>query len=117
MDTTKAPVLFIHKLWLHSSSWPPRIELFEQAGYAPNAPGWPGDQSTVDEARVNPDTVANHGIEDVVDHFSAIIEALPSKPIVIGDSFGAMIAEKLLGEDRGHSLTIDDSWLDVAKAS
>ena len=34
------PVVFIHGLWLHASSWQPWLELFEQAGYAPIAPEW-----------------------------------------------------------------------------
>jgi non-heme chloroperoxidase len=36
------PVLFVHGLWLHSSSWSPWVELFRAEGYAPIAPGWPG---------------------------------------------------------------------------
>lgn len=99
----KAPVLFIHGLWLHSSSWQPWIDAFEHAGYAASAPGWPGDQATVEAARSEPETVANHGIQDVVDHYGAIIDAMPDKPILIGHSFGGMIAEKLLGENRGRA--------------
>jgi len=32
-------------------------------------------------------------------HYAAIIAGLPAKPILIGHSFGGMIAEKLLGQD------------------
>ena len=32
MASTKAPVLFIHGLWLHASSWQPWEELFAEAG-------------------------------------------------------------------------------------
>ena len=42
MTDTKAPVVFIHGLWLHATSWGPWQELFAEAGYAPVAPGWPG---------------------------------------------------------------------------
>ena len=34
-------------------------------------------------------------------HYQAIIDTLPSRPILIGHSFGGMIAEKLLGLDYG----------------
>ena len=37
--TMKTPVIFIHGLWLHATSWNPWIELFRQAGYEPTAPG------------------------------------------------------------------------------
>ena len=95
------PLVFIHGLWLHATSWEPWQDFFADAGYDTLAPGWPGDQDTVELARANPDTVANHGIDDVTDHYAAIIESLPAPPILIGHSFGGMIAEKLLGMNKG----------------
>jgi len=94
------PVLFIHGLWLHASSWDPWVQLFREAGYEPHVPGWPGDGDTVEASRANPDAIADHGIDDVVTHFAGVIEKLPAAPILIGHSFGGMIAQKLLGQDR-----------------
>ena len=37
--TTRPPVMFIHGLWLHSSSWYPWIDAFTEAGYIASAPG------------------------------------------------------------------------------
>ncbi len=92
------PVVFVHGLWLHADSWAAWIERFTAAGYVPVAPGWPGDGATVEETRKQPDAVAGHGIDDVVGHYARIIEALPSPPIVIGHSFGGLIAQRLLGD-------------------
>lgn len=99
MPSANTPVVFIHGLWLHASSWQPWIDRFTEKGYAPIAPGWPGDGATIAESRANPDAIADHGIEEVTKRYADIIAALDAKPIVIGHSFGGMIAEKLLGED------------------
>ncbi|MER7667522.1 alpha/beta fold hydrolase [Kitasatospora sp. NPDC096128] len=97
--TSPTPVLFIHGLWLHSTSWQPWIDLFRAEGYAPSAPGWPGDPDTVEEARQNPESIADHGIDDVVEHYATIIRGLEAPPVLIGHSFGGMIAQKLLGRE------------------
>src|SRR5256885_9480708 len=91
------PVVFVHGLWLHADSWKPWVELFRAAGYDPVAPGWPGDSATVAESNAHPERIANVGIDDVVEHYAAIIRKLPTKPIVIGHSFGGLVAQKLLG--------------------
>ncbi len=98
----KTPVVFIHGLWLLPSSWQNWIELFEGAGYAPLAPGWPGDPESVEAARANPQALAGVGVGDVADHFAAVIGGLERKPAIIGHSFGGLIAQILAG--RGLSV-------------
>jgi pimeloyl-ACP methyl ester carboxylesterase len=109
MNSAKTPVVFIHGLWLHSSSWAPWEEKFREAGYEPFAPGWPGDGETVEATRANPDDVANHGIDDVTDHYASFIDDLPAQPLLIGHSFGGLIAEKLLGADHGAAAIAIDA--------
>jgi len=43
------PVVFIHGLWLHATSWASWTDLFRDAGYETSAPGWPGEPDTVDD--------------------------------------------------------------------
>ncbi len=97
------PVVFIHGLWLHATSWNPWIEFFSNEGYDPVSPGWPGEADTVEEARANPDAVADKSIDDITAQYAAIIEALDTPPVIIGHSFGGLITEKLIGEGYGNA--------------
>jgi pimeloyl-ACP methyl ester carboxylesterase len=90
------PVLFIHGLWIHSSAWRPWQDLFEANGYITSAPGWPGDGSTVQATRDDPDGLNGIGILDICRHYADLIEAMPTKPVVVGHSFGGLIAQELL---------------------
>ena len=109
MSSKANPVMFIHGLWLHPTSWEPWEDRFRTAGYDVFSPSWPGDMSTVEEARANPESVANRGIDEIVNHHAEIIEGLETPPILIGHSFGGMFAEKLLGEGKGVAAVAIDA--------
>ena len=95
--TGRTPAVFVHGLWLLPSSWDRWAEVFYAAGYAALAPGWPDDPETVAEANANPDTFANKTVGDVSDHFAEVIGKLDRKPVVIGHSFGGLLAQILAG--------------------
>ena len=92
------PVIFVHGLWLLSSSWQPWRDLFEANGYTTLAPGWPDDPATVAEAKEHPEAFANKMVQQVTDHYVAAIAKLSKKPVVVGHSFGGLIAQKIAGE-------------------
>jgi len=93
----KTPVVFIHGLWLLPSSWASWADFFTQAGYAPLAPDWPDDPETVDQARAEPEVVANKTLAQVAEHTTQIIKALDHKPVVMGHSTGGLLAQMLAG--------------------
>jgi non-heme chloroperoxidase len=90
-------VVFVHGLWLLSSSWDGWRGVFEEAGYATVAPGWPDDPETVAEANAHPDVFAHKTVGQVADHYAAAIAGLGGKPAVVGHSFGGLIAQMLAG--------------------
>src|SRR5216684_6309507 len=92
------PVVFVHGLWLLSSSWDRWRALFEEQGYTTLAPGWPDDPDTVEEAKHDPEVFAHKRIKQVTDHYSDAIGQLKRKPAVIGHSFGGLIAQRLAGD-------------------
>src|SRR5262249_13236693 len=98
-----------HGLWIHGSAWRPWQQFFGRAGYATIAPGWPGERETVELTRANPERVAEFGIDDVVEHFASIIDTLAARPILVGHSFGGMIAEKLLGQNKAAAAVAVDA--------
>jgi pimeloyl-ACP methyl ester carboxylesterase len=57
----------------------------------------------VEATRANADAVADHGIDEIADHYATYMATLPSRrPIVVGHSFGGLLAEELLGD--GHAI-------------
>ncbi|MEE6178686.1 alpha/beta hydrolase [Mycobacterium sp. 050134] len=90
------PVVFIHGLWIHSAAWGPWLELFESCGYSASAPGWPGDGPTVAETRRNAAALNDVGIGEIVQHYAGLIHSSEPRPIVVGHSFGGLIAQLLL---------------------
>jgi pimeloyl-ACP methyl ester carboxylesterase len=90
------PVLFIHGLWIHSSAWRPWQDLFEERGHGTTAPGWPGDGDTVQATRDDPSALDGVGILDICQHYADLIGAMPVRPVVVGHSFGGLIAQELL---------------------
>jgi pimeloyl-ACP methyl ester carboxylesterase len=93
----RTPVVFVHGLWLLPSSWERWADLFQKAGYEPVTAGWPDDPDTVEAARDEPEVFARKGVGDIADHVQQVIEVLDRKPVVIGHSFGGLLAQILAG--------------------
>ena len=73
------------------------MDFFNQNGYATLSPAWPGDSATVAESRANPGAIANRGVTEIADSYAKVIASLSEPPIVIGHSFGGLIAQVILG--------------------
>jgi non-heme chloroperoxidase len=93
----KTPVVFVHGLWLLPSSWDRWAGLFQEAGFTALTPGWPDDPETVEEANAHPEVFAKKTVGEVADHFQRIVGNLKKKPVIVGHSFGGLLAQILAG--------------------
>jgi pimeloyl-ACP methyl ester carboxylesterase len=93
----RTPVVFVHGLWLLPNSWDRWRTVFEEAGFATLAPGWPDDPNTVEEAQSHPEVFAHKTVGQIADHFEEVIGKLTKRPAVIGHSFGGLLAQILAG--------------------
>jgi non-heme chloroperoxidase len=92
------PIVFVHGLWLLASSWDNWRKFFEEQGFTTIAPGWPDDPETVEEAKKDPEVFAHKHVNQVVEYYIDAIAHLKRKPVIIGHSFGGLIAQRLAGE-------------------
>ncbi|MBN9154031.1 MAG: alpha/beta hydrolase [Microbacterium sp.] len=100
MTADKPPIVLIHGLWMTPKSWDTWAGRFRARGYDVIVPGWPGvDDRDVADIRRNPEALKGIGIRQIVDHYDAIIRALPRQPIIMGHSFGGLFTQMLA--DRG----------------
>jgi len=101
MSSESRPIVLIHGLWMTPISWENWIERYSARGFDVLAPAWPGLDGDIDEIRADPSAVEHLGIEDIVEHYEAIIQSLPMSPIIMGHSFGGAITEILLDHGLG----------------
>lgn len=90
-------IVFVHGLFLTSESWAGWKAFFEEKGYTTYAPAYPGHNGDPAKLRENaPENLGPLTFSDVVHHMEDFIQNLPEKPILIGHSMGALVAQKLV---------------------
>jgi pimeloyl-ACP methyl ester carboxylesterase len=92
-------IVLINGLWMTALSWENWVKRFEDRGYRVIARSWPRMEDDIEELRLDPSHLADLGLGEIVDHYEGIIQNLDRPPIIMGHSFGGLIAQILL--DRG----------------
>ena len=95
---SRPPVVLVHGLWVNGRSWEEWVDHYRAAGLEVHAPSWPGLDGDPAELRRDP-TYGGVGIGEVTDAYAELARGLARPPIVIGHSFGGLVAQLLV--DRG----------------
>jgi alpha-beta hydrolase superfamily lysophospholipase len=101
-------VVLIHGLWMTPLSWESWANHYTERGYSVYAPSWPGMERDVRALRRAPESYADIGFKQIVDHYEKLVIDLEHAPILIGHSFGGLFAEKLLGQGIGAAAVAID---------
>lgn len=109
MKTSSRTILLIHGLWVTPRSWEHFQSRYEAQGYKVIAPAWPGIDGSVEDMQQDPSSFNGIGIENVLEHYTRIIQSLPEKPIIIGHSYGGLITQILMDRGLGASGVAIDS--------
>lgn len=89
-------IVFITGAFVSHTGWEEWQKYFESKGYKTIAPAWPFKDGTAAELRArqpNDTSLARLRMNEVVEYYADIIKKCPEKPIVIGHSFGGLVAQ------------------------
>jgi len=103
-------IVFIHGLFLNNEIWAEWETFCKEKGYTTYTPAYPGHEGTPSELRKNaPDSLGYVTFTEVVNKMEAFIESLPEKPIIVGHSMGALVAQKLVEKELAEAAIIISS--------
>ena len=95
-------IVLIHGAWLTPLAWEKFRARYEAKGFEVIAPPWPYEDVPLSELRRAPDPrIGRLTVRAIVDHYDAIIRALPESPIIMGHSFGGLFTQLLLDRRLG----------------
>ncbi|KFL29201.1 hypothetical protein JP75_22760 [Devosia riboflavina] len=95
-------IVLIHGAWLNARSWEKVKARYEAKGFNVIAADWPFDDRSPAQLRAAPaKELATLSQSQIIEHYEAIIRALPEKPILIGHSLGGVFVQHLLSRGLG----------------
>jgi pimeloyl-ACP methyl ester carboxylesterase len=89
-----ATIVLVHGLWLTPRCWEHWIARYEQQGHRVLAPAYPGLDVEVEALREDPSPIAALTPQATLAHLEGVVREF-ERPIVIGHSFGAVLARSL----------------------
>lgn len=103
-------IVFIHGLFMNNKTWDGWKAFFESQGYTCYAPANPKHEGEPAQLRANPPAgLAEVQFQDWITQLETFIDDLPEKPILIGHSFGGLLAQKLVESGRAEAAILVSS--------
>ncbi|HXA02361.1 MAG TPA: alpha/beta hydrolase [Cytophagaceae bacterium] len=95
-------IVFITGAFVSNTCWDEWRKYFEAQGYNTTAPPWPYKNASAKELRnrqPNDTSLASLTLDELINHYAAIVKSFPEKPIVVGHSLGGLITQVLVNRD------------------
>src|SRR5919202_133989 len=89
----RIPMILIHGAWLSARSWENFADYFGKRGFDVRIPQWPRKHGDVEDLRESADELAGLGLDELVGHYEDEVRALDRPPVLMGHSYGGLIAE------------------------
>jgi pimeloyl-ACP methyl ester carboxylesterase len=97
-------IVFVHGMYLNGAGWQPWLDRAREAGFDALAPSWPYHDGEPADLRAHIDPALGRlTFVQVVDHYKAVIDALPERPLLVGHSAGGLAVQKLLNDGYGRA--------------
>jgi pimeloyl-ACP methyl ester carboxylesterase len=94
-------IVLIHGLWMTPRSWENWVAHYEGRGFNVVTPAYPGFEIEVEALRADPTPIATLTIPATVEHLEQVVRGLAQPPIIMGHSFGGVLAQILIDHGFG----------------
>jgi pimeloyl-ACP methyl ester carboxylesterase len=99
--TAPDTIVLVHGFWVTPRSWENWITHYEGRGFRVLAPAYPGYEVEVEALNADPTPIAEVTVPKIIDHLTAVIDELPTPPIIMGHSAGGAFTQILLDHGKG----------------
>ncbi|WP_410817965.1 alpha/beta hydrolase [Micromonospora sp. 050-3] len=109
MSDTPDTIVLIHGFWVTPRSWEHWVTHYQDRGFRVLTPTYPGLEGEVEAINADPSPLETLTAPQIIAHLSAVVDALPTPPILMGHSAGGAFTQVLLDRGYGASAVVLNS--------